>query len=43
MTNILKTLAVALTLAATTAALSGVAFAGSDSPFYPDHFKTSGK
>ena len=43
MTNILKTLAVALILAATTAALSGVAFAGSDSPFYPVTSEPSGK
>jgi hypothetical protein len=39
MTNILKSLAVAATLVLGTAAISGLAFAGPDSSFYPDHLK----
>jgi hypothetical protein len=46
MTNILKTLAVALSLAVATAAVSSVALAGPNvdySPLYPDNFKNKGK
>jgi hypothetical protein len=39
MTNILKSIAVAATLVLGTAAISGLAFAGPDSSFYPDHLK----
>ncbi len=44
MTNILKTLAVALTLAAGTVAASGIAVAGTDATYhwgYPDNLKAS--
>lgn len=45
MTNILKSLAVALILAVTAVSVSGPAFAGQDNygPFYPDQFKSKGK
>jgi len=39
MTNIAKILVVAVTMVAGTTTVSGVALAGVDSPFYPDHLK----
>jgi hypothetical protein len=41
MTHILKALAVVATLVIGTAAISGLALASPDNPFYPDHFKNS--
>lgn len=35
----MKTLLTALALVVGTVAASGLALAGTDSPFYPDHFK----
>ena len=40
MTNIAKILIVAVTMVAGTTAVSGLALAGVDSPFYPDHLKS---
>ena len=39
MTNIAKILIVAVTMVAGTTAVGGLALAGVDSPFYPDHLK----
>ena len=40
MTNIAKILIVAVTMVAGSTAVSGVALAGVDSPFYPDRLKS---
>jgi len=39
MSNIAKILTVAVTMVLGTSAISGIALAGPDSPFYPDHLR----